>query len=580
VRGGEVLRDALVGQWRYALPGAVLATGHQAGEALVPVVIGVVIDEAIAPGDGGALVTWIAVLAAVFAVLSCSYRFSFRHAERASERAAHELRLRITRRTLDPRGGAETGRLPGELVNIATGDAKRVGAVHTALTAGIAALAGLLFGGVALLRVSVPLGLLVLLGVPPLLGLAHLLGKPLERRSAAEQERAAHASGVAADLIAGLRVLKGIGAERAAVDRYRRTSRDSLAATVRAARAQAWHDGGMLMLTGVFIAVVALVGGRLAASGDITVGQLVTAVGLAQFLLTPLSILSWANGELAQGRASAARIASVLSAPPAVAGGDGALPRPVRGAVRLRGVSCGGGALRGLDLDVAPGELLGVVTTDPRAATWLLRLLGRSADPDDGAVELDGVPLATLDPAEIRRAVVVAEHDADLFEGALLDNVAAAAAMDNAAAAAMDNAAEVDGGGAAEKAVHRAMAAAAADEVAANLPHGTATVLAERGRSLSGGQRQRVALARALASGAPVLVLHDPTTAVDAVTEARIAEGLRETRQGRTTIVVATSPALLAAADRVVFLDGGAAAAEGAHAELVRRPDYRAAVLY
>ncbi|WP_345025185.1 ATP-binding cassette domain-containing protein, partial [Actinomadura keratinilytica] len=264
------------------------------------------------------------------------------------------------------------------------------------------------------------------------------------------------------------------------------------------------------------------------------------------------------------------------------------LPRPVRAAVRLRGVSCGGGALRGLDLDVAPGELLGVVTTDPRAATWLLRLLGRSADPDDGAVELDGVPLATLDPAEIRRAVVVAEHDADLFEGALLDNVAAAAATDNAAAAAtdnaaaaaMDNAAEVDGGGAAEKAVHRAMAAAAADEVAANLPHGTATVLAERGRSLSGGQRQRVALARALASGAPVLVLHDPTTAVDAVTEARIAEGLRETRQGRTTIVVATSPALLAAADRVVFLDGGAAAAEGAHAELVRRPDYRAAVLY
>ncbi|MBX6767508.1 MAG: ABC transporter ATP-binding protein, partial [Actinomadura rubrobrunea] len=427
MRGGEVLRGALVGQWRYAAVGAVLATGHQAGEALVPVLIGVVIDEAITPGDGRALVVWIAVLAAAFAVLSYSYRFSYRLAERASELAAHELRLRITRRTLDPRGGAEAGRLPGELVNIATGDAKRVGAVHVAVTAGIAALAGLVFGGVALLRVSVPLGLLVLLGVPPLLGLAHLLGKPLERRSAAEQERAAHASGVAADLIAGLRVLKGIRAERAAVDRYRRTSRESLAATVRAARAQAWHDGGMLTLTGVFIAVVALVGGRLAVSGDITFGQLVTAVGLAQFLLTPLSILSWANGELAQGRASAARIASVLGAPPAVERGDGVLPEPVRGAVRLRGVSCGDGVLRGLDLDVAFGEMVGVVTTDPRAATWLLRLLGRSADPDSGAVEVDGVPLATLDPAEVRRAVVVAEHDADLFEGSLLDNVAAAA---------------------------------------------------------------------------------------------------------------------------------------------------------
>ncbi|TDB92306.1 ABC transporter ATP-binding protein [Actinomadura sp. 7K534] len=560
MRGRDVLRRVIAGQWRLAAGGAVLAAGHQAGEVLVPVVIGVVIDKAILPGDAGALVRWIAVLGAVFAGLSYSYRFSFRLAERAAEQAAHELRLELTRRTLDPRGGAETGRLPGELVNIATGDSKRAGGVHVAMAAGTAALAGLVAGGVALLWMSVPLGLLVLLGIPPLLGLAHVIGKPLERRSGAEQERAAHASGVAADLLAGLRVLKGIGAERAAVGRYRRTSRDSLAATVRAARAQAWHDGGMLTLTGVFIAVVALVGGRLAISGDITVGQLVTAVGLAQFLLGPLSILSWANGEFAQGRASAARVASVLGAPPAVADGDGEPPRPVRGALRLRGVRYGD-ALHGLDLDVAPGELLGVAATSPAAATALLRLLGRSADPDSGTIELDGTPLRELAPAAVRRAVVVAEHDADLFEGTLLENVTAAAP------------AGADGTAA-------ALAAAAADEVAANLPRGTATVLTERGRSLSGGQRQRVALARALAAAAPVLVLHDPTTAVDAFTEARIAAGVREARGGRTTIVVATSPALLAAADRVVFVDGGAVAAEGAHGDLVHEhPAYRATVL-
>ncbi|REE99999.1 putative ABC transport system ATP-binding protein [Thermomonospora umbrina] len=555
-----MLRRALLGQWRHAALSAALAASHQGGEVLVPVVIGVVIDQAIVPGDGGALVTWIAVLAAVFVTLSFSFRFSFRAAERASEQAGHELRLELTRRTLDPRGGAESGRLPGELVNVATGDAKRVGAVHVALGAAIASLAGLVAGGLALLWMSVPLGLLVLLGIPPLLGLAHVLGKPLERRSGAEQERAAHASGVAADLIAGLRVLKGIGAERSAVERYRATSRASLAATVRAARAQAWHDGGMLMLTGVFIAIVALVGGRLAVSGDITVGQLVTAVGLAQFLLTPLSLLSWANGEFAQGRASAARIASVLGSPPAVAEGDGVLPQPVRGAVRLREVTCGDGAVRGLSLDVAAGELLGVVTTDPKTATSLLRLLGRAADPESGEVEVDGVPLRTLDPAEIRRVIVVAEHDADLFEGSLLDNVTAASAD-----------------GMAEK----AMAAAAADEVARNLPQGTATVLSERGRSLSGGQRQRVALARALAVDAPVLVLHDPTTAVDAVTEAGIAAGLRKVREGSTTIVVATSPALLAETDRVAFVDGGAVIAEGAHGDLAREhPAYRAAVLF
>lgn len=324
MRGREVLLRALAGQWRLAAGGAVLAAGHQAGEVLVPVVIGVVIDEAISTGDAGSLAWWIAALAMVFVGLSFSYRFSFRFAERASERAAHTLRLELTRRTLDPRGGTEAGRLPGELVNIANGDAKRVGAVHVALAAGTAAMAGLLAGGVVLLSVSVPLGLLVLLGIPPLLGLAHLLGKPLERRSSAEQEQAARASGVAADLVAGLRVLKGIRAERAAVDRYRRTSRDSLAATVRAARAQALHDGGMLTLTGVFIAIVVLVGGRLAIADEITIGQLVTAVGLAQFLLSPLLILSWANGELAQGRASAARVAAVLATPPAVAGGTAA----------------------------------------------------------------------------------------------------------------------------------------------------------------------------------------------------------------------------------------------------------------
>ncbi|HEY8481796.1 MAG TPA: ABC transporter ATP-binding protein [Spirillospora sp.] len=563
MRGRDVLRDVVAGQWRLAAAGAVLAVGHQAGEVLVPVVIGVVIDRAILTGDVDALVRWVAVLGVVFAGLSYSYRFSYRFAEQASERAAHDLRLRLTRRALDPRGGAETGRLAGELVNIATGDAKQAGAVHMALGAGTAALTGLVAGGVALLSMSVPLGLLVLLGIPPLLGLAHVIGKPLERRSGTERERAAHASGVAADLMAGLRVLKGIGAERAAEQRYRRTSRDALAATVRAARAQALHDGGMLTLTGLFIAVVALVGGRLAVAGDITVGQLVTAVGLAQFLLGPLSILSYANGVFAQGRASAARVASVLGAPPAVTEGDGMPPDPVRGEIRLRDVHHGD-ALRGLNLHVKPGELLGIVTTAPAAATALLRLLGRAADPDSGAIELDGVPLRTLDPAALRRAIVVAEHDADLFEGTLMDNVAAAA----------------PGGRIAEPAAASVLAASAADEVASVLPQGTATALTERGRSLSGGQRQRVALARALAAGAPVLVLHDPTTAVDAFTEARIAAGLREVRAGRTTIVVATSPALLAAADRVVFVDGGAVAAEGAHGDLVHaNPAYRAAVL-
>ncbi|MFC4001757.1 ABC transporter ATP-binding protein [Prauserella oleivorans] len=557
--GRSVLRDAVFGQGRLLAGASVFAALHQGGEALVPVIVGVVIDEAVDTGSLPALLRWLVVLAAVFATLSLSYRFAARAAERAAEQAAHGLRVRLAERVLDPRGGAEAGRLPGALVTIATGDAKRVGAIGTALPFAIAGLLGLLVSAVALLRISVPLGLLVLLGTPPLLWLIHLIGRPLERRSGVEQERAAHASGVAADLVSGLRVLKGIGAEAAAVSRYRRTSRDSFAATLRAARAHAGHDGAILALTGVFIAVVALVGARLAAEGSITVGGLVAAVGLAQYLLGPFQIFAWAGGQLAQARASAERVGSVLAARPAVPVGEGALPGRVRGRLRLRGVCHG--SLDGLDLDVEPGELLGVVAGDPAAATHLLECLGREADPAHGRVELDELAFTDLDPDHLRRAVLVAAHDADLFEGSLLDNVVTAAASAHAH-------------------IDAALAASAADEVAESLPHGVHTTVAEHGRSLSGGQRQRVALARALAADPPVLVLHDPTTAVDAVTEHRIARELRKIRQGRTTVLVTTSPALLAVTDRVVVLGGGRVSAHGTHAELVDTDaGYRSVVL-
>lgn len=569
--GRAVLRTAVAGQRRRVVTASLLGMGHQACEVLVPVVIGLVIDEAVATGDAPVLLRWLLVLGVLFLALSTCYRTSARITDAAGEHAAHRLRGELGDRVLDPRGGADTGRLPGALTALATGDAARVGAVAAAVPYAAAALAGLAVSAVALLRISVPLGLLILLGVPPLLWAGHRISRPLERRSEVEQERAAHASGVAADLVAGLRVLKGIGAEAAAVSRYRDTSRASLAAALRAAVSRAWHDGAILVLTGMFIVAIALVGAHLAMRDLISVGELVAAVGLAQFLLGPFQLLTYVSGEFAQGRASADRIAEVLASPPAVtaeavpaagtgsedahAPGEGA----AAGRLALRGVVHG--ALRGVDLDAAPGELLGVVARDPAEAADLLRCLGRETDPDEGEIGVDGQPLTALDPDAVRRTVLVAHHDADLFESSLLDNVRAGTGLDDAA-------------------LGPALAAAAADDVARTLPHGGRTLLTERGRSLSGGQRQRVALARALAADPPVLVLHDPTTAVDAVTEARVAARLRELRQGRTTVLVTTSPALLAVTDRVVVLDGGAVRAEGSHGDLVAGDAaYRSAVL-
>ena len=541
---------------------ALLFSLHQAGEALVPVLIGVIIDRAVTDATGGVgeLVLWLVVLGAVFATLSLSYRIGARRAEAAAEWTAHGLRLQITRRVLHPRGGAETGRLPGALASIATSDAQRVGAINPALANGLAAVVAMLVGGIALVRVSLPLGLLVLVGGPLMLWLVHLLGKPLESRSEAEQDRAALASGVAADLVTGLRVLKGIGAEDTAVSRYRQTSRDSLAATLRAAAAQAGYEGAILAMSGIFLAVVAFAGGRLALQGEISIGQLLAAVGLAQFLLGPLQVFAWVSAELAQGRASAGRIAEVLSSPPAVGAGTAGprSPGSVDGSIRLREMDFGG--LRELDLEIPAGELLGVVAADPGDAQALLRCLGREVDPDRGSVELDGVRLIELDPDEVRASVLVAAHDAELFGGTLLENVGGA---------------DLPAGR-----IQAAMSASSAEEVSRALPGGTGGTLAERGSNLSGGQRQRVALARALSADAAVLVLHDPTTAVDTVTEARIANGIKEMRRDRTTILVTTSPALLAATDRVVVLTEGRITTIGTHQRLIHDDEsYRTTVL-
>ncbi|MGH3432517.1 MAG: ABC transporter transmembrane domain-containing protein, partial [Thermocrispum sp.] len=198
--GRVVLREAIRGQRRYVAGAAALAAGHQGCEAMVPVVIGVVIDSAVSTGSLPRLLAWLGVLAVLFAALSLCFRFADRAAQRAGEQAAHELRRRLTRRVLDPHGGADG--LPGALVTVATGDVKRVGAVAAALPYGVAALSALTVSAVVLLTSSVPLGLLILLGTPPVLWLTRVVGRPLERRSHGEQERAAEASGVAADLVA------------------------------------------------------------------------------------------------------------------------------------------------------------------------------------------------------------------------------------------------------------------------------------------------------------------------------------------------------------------------------------------
>lgn len=542
-----LLFDALAQRRGTIVAGTAFAAAWQAGEAAVPFLIGVIIDRAVA-GGGGELAFWLGTLGAVYICLSYSFRYADRLAERVSEQTAHDLRLRVTRRILHERGGAETDRLPGALVSVATSDAARVGKVALAGIFGISAVGAVLVAAVLLLSVSVPLGLLVLLGTPPLMILARVIGKPLEERSETEQEHAAQASGIAADLVAGLRVVKGLRAERAAVARYRDRSQAALTATVHAARTESAYQSLILILSGLFLAIIAVTGGILAVRGHLTVGQLISSVGLAQFLTGPMSAFGWVGADLAQGRASARRIEAVLAAPFAVPGGDAAPAIPSRGALAVR--------VSELSLAIEPGEIVGVVVTDPAQAARLVGWFGRAHDPSDGVVTLDGVPMTELAPGALRTVVLATEHHTDLFDGTLGGAVSLSGRSEPAT-------------------VEAAMVAADADEVARSLASEEFEA-----RTLSGGQKQRVALARALAADPPVLVVHDPTTAVDAVTEARIASRLRSIRAGRTTVLVTTSPALLAVTDRVILVHEGRSAVSATHHDLlVANETYRETVL-
>lgn len=492
----RLTRRVIGGARRFTLPATALAITHQIGEALVPILVGVVIERALATGDPAQLALWLAVLAADFALLSYSWRFGSRLAELGTLVVQHRLRLLVSEHLLLRTAGEKrVSDRPGVALSLATADVARLaGAVEIGVYP-VGQLAAVVFGGGVLLTVSWQLGLVVLLGAPILLGAAELAGRDLQRSSIDEQASAATAAGRAADLMAGYRVIRGIGdrAAREAVTRYRATSRHALTSTLRARRADGVFGGGMTMVAALLLAGVAIAATALALAGELSVGALVTAVGLTQFLIEPLQYAAREAGSgWATAKASASRILDLIRE-----GGEEPMPKgePVR-RVTLP------------SLAPAPGELVVIVADDRHVPALLSWLRGE-------------LPGALLVP-----------HQAQLFPGTVLENIRLP--------------------GTRHRDVERAIVTAACDEFAAQLPDGLNTQVGEAGSALSGGQRQRIALARALATGSETLVLHDPTTAVDAVTEAAIASRLRASRAGSRTLVISRSAAFAAVADRVV----------------------------
>ncbi|MER6914520.1 ABC transporter ATP-binding protein [Streptomyces sp. NPDC000594] len=512
VRGGRAGRLALT---------TLAFMAHQLCEALVPIVVGVVIDRALAPGDAAALPLWLAVLATVFLVLSLSYQGASAAMVTVYGRAEHELRQSAMTRLLDPRGPRR--RLgPGEALSHVTSDTYRVAGVSWSVVEQAATVTAILTASVALLVISVPLGLGVIVSTVLVLILTQRLATPLEARGHAEQGAAARAGEVATDMITGLRVLIGMNARAEATARYRTASEASRRGAVAAARSVLGYTALSTALSGVFLAGLATAAGLLALEGRLTVGQLVTVLGLAQFLQGSLAHVGTFAANWAHKRASARRLAALLDGTAPAAHGPAPVPGP---AIDLRWQPPGHHS----PVEIPAGSVVGFVPRHPAHARDLSDRLAHRIPVPRGELLVAGRDAADLGPDGVRAHITAPPHHGSLFSGTLRANL-------------------TPPGGTLDPVLLRA---AALDDVLDQLG-GPEAEVGEDGGRLSGGQRQRLLLARALHAGTPVRVLDEPATSVDPVTEGRIAAGLRAVPG--TTLLITASPILLACCDRVVDL--------------------------
>ena len=469
----------------------------------------------------------------------------------------------------------------GEVLSVAAGDADEFGALTEIVSRAIGAIAAYLVIAALVLSTSFWLGVMVLVIAPMIVMLALPLLGPLQRREEVERTRLAELTGLATDIVAGLRILRGIGGEQTFARNYAGQSQRTREAGVAAGVWQSAVEGCSVLFSGLFLVVLTWLGAREVVEGRLTVGGLISFFGYAVFMVWPIQTFYELAQRAVRSLVSAGKAVAVLSGEPPWRPPAQPLLLPDRGDLHdeqsgftaepglltmiVSAVLDDGAALadrlgRYLPADHEPVKL----DTDGLGGRKARRLrerqqaeLARLAEHEQAlagrkwGVSLGSVDLADVPIASVRQRIVVSDSGSQVFAGTLQE------AIDPHGELTLEQA-------------ETALYTAAAEDVFTALDGGWQGQLEERGRGLSGGQRQRVVLARVLAGDPDILVMVEPTSAVDAHTEALIAERLAAHRAGRTTIVTTSSPLLLHHAERVALLDGGVVAAYGTHEELLR----------
>ncbi|MBA2715612.1 MAG: ABC transporter ATP-binding protein [Propionibacteriales bacterium] len=473
----------------------------------------------------------------------------------------------------------------GEVLSVAASDADEFGGLTEIVARGLSQLVAYLTVATIVLLTSPTLGLLVLAAAPVLVGVALPLLRPLHRRQQAERTRNSTLTSMATDIVAGLRILRGIGGETTFGRNYARQSQLTRQAGVSAGVWQAAIEAVGVLMSGCFLVLLMYAGTRAVDSGELTVGELVSFLGYGLFMVGPIRTFFEFAQKLTRALVSAQKAVAVLELTPPwrepvsplslpddgdlVDESSGFVGRPGRLTVVVSAVPESSAALadrlgRWFTVEEEPPPLLestgrrwgrqARAERRERRELMAARDAARAAQP--WGVTYGGVDLGRVPLDELRRTILVSDANSRLFAGTLQDAVDPHGLLTRGQA-------------------EEALRTAAAEDVYDALPGGWAGELDERGRGLSGGQRQRVVLARAISADPRVLVLVEPTSAVDAHTEARIAERLAVHRRGKTTVVTTVSPLWLHHADHVVLLSGGRVVAVGTHEELLaNEPDY------